>query len=76
MEKPKEPSTGKSTRAEPRKHLWVDVGVKVMVPLSTPIEELHATTSQVLTTVQDAVRKALEDYKKAHKRNAVDFEMS
>ena len=53
----------------------MDVGVKVMVPLSTPDEEHFATTAQVLTTVQDAVRKALAEYQKSHKRNAVEFEL-
>jgi len=53
----------------------VDVGVKVKVPVSTPDHEHQATTSQVLTVVTNAVRKALDEYQKTHKRDEVDFEL-
>lgn len=77
MATPTDRSTGKSKvpPTEPRKHFWVDVGVKVKVPVSTPDHEHQATTSQVLTVVTNAVRKALDEYQKTHKRDEVDFEL-
>ena len=77
-ETPKGRSIGKSTapRTEPRKHFWVDVGVKVKVPIDTPDGDHAATASQVLTVCQDAVRKALDDYQKSHKNVDVQFELN
>jgi hypothetical protein len=54
----------------------VDVGVKVKVPVTTPDGDHAATASQVLTVCQDAVRKALGEYKKSHKRTDVEFELN
>ena len=76
MGTPPAPSTGTSTKSEPRKHFWVDVGVKVKVPISTPDGDHAATASQVLTVCQDAVRKALDDYLKTHKKTDVQFELN
>jgi len=63
-------------KAEPMKHLWVDIGIRVKVPLTTPTEEHQATSSQVLTMATLAVQKALTEYQKTHAKGSVEFDIT
>ena len=62
--------------SEPLKHLWIDIGVRVKVPMTTPQEDHHALVADVLTTVTIIVKQALADYQKNHKKVPVEFDIT
>lgn len=65
-------STPTTTRREPRKVLWADVGVRVTAPLTLPLEEHQAVVAEIRTLVLAEVKKVLAKYSVGKK--GVEFE--
>jgi predicted metal-dependent hydrolase len=69
----KEPALARA-KPEARKILYADVSVRVSMPMSTPIEEMH----EVLADIQGAMRRHLDTFLVSYpkKKRDIRFETS